>query len=310
MDLLDIALSSMDFITCKEKIVLKKSLCCVDELCSITRNDLSYILGRTIKTQLWNGEKTVALAEKDFRILERLDIRGTVFGEDDFPSMLFNIYDPPYMVFYRGDLSCLKNRCVSVVGTRRVCPDCAKSTQDFSQDCAYNGMTVVSGLAYGVDSFAHRGALYASGGLTCGVLPCGIDTISPSGNKGLAKKILERDGLLLSEYLPGVPSEAWRYVKRNRLVAALSPVTVVTQAPPGSGALITADFALGYNRYLMFHENCFCSDAKFLTEKSIISLKAKKTKAALFKIQHSCENYVKDGAQVFKDYEDFIEKIS
>ncbi len=264
------------------------------------------IIGRKVRTSTWNGESCLAYAEKAFAIIERFGIKAYTWQDLGYPAMLSEIFDPPYMVFARGNVGCLKNRCVSIVGTRRICSQAAESTLRFASECSENGLTVVSGLAYGVDTFAHRGAVSVANGLTAAVLPCGIDTVAPLGNTRLAARIIENGGVLLSEYLPGTPLEAWRFVKRNRLIAALSSVTVVMQAPPGSGALITADFALGYNRYLMFHKDCFCPDARGLTEKTVEALKVKNTKSAMEKIEHSSENYVRDGAPVFGTFQEFL----
>lgn len=305
VDLLDIALSSIEFLTYREKSLVRKKLSCADELCSLSKEDMSILIGRRIKSDSWDGRRCLALAERSFSIIEKFGIRAISSEDNDFPPMLKEIFDPPYIIFARGDIKCLEKKCVSVVGTRRVCSVCAQSTYNFSAECASNGLTVVSGLAYGVDTYAHRGALSVENGLTAAVLPCGIDTVVPYGNARFASKILDKGGVLVSEYVPGSPAEAWRFVKRNRLIAALSSVVTVTQAPPGSGALITADFALGYNRYLAFHGDCFCPEAKLLTEKTVAALLAKNTRAASEKIQRSCENFVMDGAPVFKDYKEF-----
>ncbi|MBQ1833993.1 MAG: DNA-protecting protein DprA [Treponema sp.] len=305
MELLDIALSSIEFLTFREKNLLRETLSCADELCSLGKEDIASIIKRQIRSEGWDGKRCLALAERAFAVLERFGIKAFSSRDKGYPVLFQEIFDPPYMVFARGDIGCLGKKCVSVVGTRRICPECAENTIEFASDCASDGLTVASGLAYGVDTFAHKGVLSVKGGSTAAVLPCGIDTVMPRGNVSLAARILESGGVLLSEYLPGVPSESWRYVKRNRLIAALSPVTVVMQAPPGSGALITVDFALGYNRIPAFHKGCFCDAAEKLVNQAKASLIAKNTGAALRKLEFSCESYVKEGAPVFGNYEEF-----
>ena len=128
----------------------------------------------------------------------------------------------------------------------------------------------------------------------------------PYGNKKIAEAIVRDGGVLLSEYLPGIGAEPWRFVQRNRLIASLSPATVVMQAPPGSGALITASMALDYNRDLFFHEACFCGPAVELSKRQAERLKAQNTRTALNKLSHSADNYVSEGAAVIKDYKDFV----
>jgi DNA processing protein len=106
---------------------------------------------------------------------------------------------------------------------------------------------VVSGLARGIDSAAHRGAL-AAGGLTCAVLPCGLESCYPLSNRGLAATILEKGGLLVTEYPPGTEIRKHRFPERNRIITGLARGLLVVEAPAGSGALISADFALEQGR--------------------------------------------------------------
>ena len=139
------------------------------------------------------------------------------------------------------------------------------------------------------------------------MLPCGIDTIVPGANKRLAASILKGGGCIVSEYAPGVPAEKWRFVQRNRIIAALCQGTLVVQAPPNSGALITADFALDYGRELVFHKSCFCPDAKKISlaaEKKLLGAGASPAKAA-----RTCESYVEDGACVVQNFEEFVKVL-
>ena len=168
-------------------------------------------------------------------------------------------------MFYRGNFSVLQEKCVSVVGTRRLTADGMNAAKAFAYDAALHGQTVVSGLAFGADACSHAGAVAAAFdemekngvfcercGKTAAVLPCGIDCVVTNANKRIARQILQTGGCLLSEYPPGVCAEKWRFVQRNRIIAGLSPATVIVQAPAGSGALITADFALDFGRMLFF----------------------------------------------------------
>lgn len=198
------------------------------------------------------------------------------------------------LFFYRGILEALRKPCVSVVGTRRVCEKTARAAFGFAKDASLGGWTVVSGLANGIDSFAHKGAL--SSGLaqsTAAVLPCGIDTVVPYGNRSLARQIISSGGFIGSEYVPGVTAGPWRFVQRNRIVAALSSCTVVVHAPAGSGALITADFALDYNRDVVFHSAGFCDEA----EKSCGGGK---------KNARTSGKFIEEGAPVVENYADFV----
>ena len=165
-----------------------------------------------------------------------------------------------------------------------------------------DGLTVVSGNANGVDCFAHRGALAAGKeGATAAVLPCGIDTIVPAGHKAMLAQVLRTGGVVLSEYIPGTPAEKWRFVQRNRLIAALSPATVVMQAPSGSGALITAAFALDYDRDVMFHACAFCEEAQNIEARTAARLKSLNSGKAV----RSCASYIDSGAPVISDYGEY-----
>lgn len=298
MRVLDIAINSIQFLSLREKILLKKNIDSLSELVILSKEKLSSIVQSKHHRALWNPEVVAASAEKSFEIMHSKGISGVCFSDRKYPVLLSLINDAPYAVFYRGNIECLSKPCVSVVGTRRICADTAKATFDFSRDACLNGQTVVSGLANGIDSFAHKGALASgAGGCTAAVLPCGIETVVPYGNRGLAARIIRDGGAVLSEYAPGTPAEVFRFVQRNRIVAALSSATVIVQAPPASGALITADFALGYNRDVVVHSAAFCEQAK-----------RESAKAAVFAKENvnNLEHFLSEGAPLIDDYADYI----
>ncbi len=304
MDLIDIALASLSFLTLKEKILLKKNIDSLDNLAVLSIKDISSIIGRVINSAVWNGRETSVFARKSAAIMEAQQIKAVYYEDCDYPALLREIVNPPYMLFYRGNIRSLQKECVSVVGTRNVCKESAQSPFEFARDAADDGLTVVSGNAIGIDCFAHKGAL-ASGRALCtaAILPCGIDTIVPCGHKVLIQKILESGGLLASEYIPGCPAVAWRFVQRNRIIAALSPATVVIHAPPGSGALITASFALDFNRDVMFHKSGFCPEALQISKNTVKRLSSDKKHEK--KLAHSSNNYIEAGAPVIRDYAEY-----
>jgi DNA processing protein len=165
-----------------------------------------------------------------------------------FPARLRAIYDPPPALYLRGAGSpdLLAGRAVAVVGARACSPYGAQVARMLGRELAAAGLVVVSGLARGVDGEAHRGAL-GSGGLTVGVLGCGIDRDYPASHAQLSRRI-EELGLVVSEYEPGVEPAPWRFPARNRIIAGLCEAVVVVEARERSGALITADFALEEGR--------------------------------------------------------------
>lgn len=271
----------------------------------MSKEEISSIIKRSIRAS-FDGKEVQRQARLGWAIMESQGIEGVLYDQKEYPAMVREIPNAPYMLFYRGNLECLHKPCVSVVGTRQIVMSAAEATFDFAKKAAESGVTVVSGLANGVDSFAHKGAI-ASGveQCTCAVLPCGIDTIVPTGHKGLVQQILRQKGVYLSEYIPGCPAESWRFVQRNRLIAALSPATVVMQAPCGSGALITADFAVDYNRDVMFHESCFCEEASVIAERRAKTLR-NGSSVKVSKLQNCPEKYLNDGAAVIKNFEEYL----
>lgn len=165
-----------------------------------------------------------------------------------FPELLRAIFDPPRELYLRGagTAELLGSRSVAVVGARSCSAYGTQVARMLGRDLASAGIVVVSGLARGIDGEAHRGALEASG-LTVGVLGCGIDRDYPASNASLSRRI-EENGLVVSEYEPGVEPAPWRFPARNRIIAGLCAAVVVVEARERSGALITADFALDEGR--------------------------------------------------------------
>lgn len=246
-ELLPLAISALHFLSFREKVILEEKLDTITDLAVLSIDDLSSLVGRRIRSRWWRGEDCQALAERSHKLMKVYEIGALLHHHLDYPAMVSEIFDPPYLLFYRGNIDAVREPCISVVGTRRPGQGLAQAAFDFARESAEAGYTLVSGLAFGIDAAVHKGAL-AGGGKTVAVLPCGADGVVPVSHKGLAATMLEGGGCLLSEYLPGVPAEKFRFPQRNRIIAALSPVTVVAAAPEKSGALITAEFALEQGR--------------------------------------------------------------
>ncbi len=169
-------------------------------------------------------------------------------GRAGFPPLLAQLHDPPKRLYLRGGAKseALAAPAVAVVGARSASPYGSQIARMLGRELAAAGLVVVSGMARGIDADAHRGALDA-GGTTVAVLGCGIDRDYPARHAELARRIA-RDGLIVSEYPPGVEPAPWRFPARNRIIAGLALATVVVEARERSGALITADFALELGR--------------------------------------------------------------
>src|SRR5574344_1325402 len=258
MDEILLAIAQISGLSLKEKIILRKNLDSLDKLALMSIEDISQVVGRTVHPEIWDGRQSAAFARRSALLMHKMNIGSVLYDDSRYPALLGETFNPPFMLFYRGEFSVLAKQCVSVVGTRKICRECAQAAFTFAKEAALDGLTVVSGLAYGTDTYAHKGAVAASEegtvtGTTAAILPCGIDTIIPAANKVLVQHILKTGGCIASEYIPGTSSERWRFVQRNRIIAGLSPATVVVQAPAGSGALLTAQFATDENRDLFFH---------------------------------------------------------
>lgn len=170
-------------------------------------------------------------------------------GGDLYPEILSQIPDPPEQLFVMGDPQVLHKTMVAIIGTRKPTDYGIRAATHFARSLARN-MVVVSGLAYGIDTIVLSEALAAEAHPVVAVIGSGLDRESfyPAVNWGLALKIIEKGGVVISEYPPGTPPLKHHFPARNRIIAGLSRGTLVIEAGEGSGALITANLALDYNR--------------------------------------------------------------
>jgi DNA processing protein len=167
--------------------------------------------------------------------------------ENLYPSRLKEISKPPKHLWGEGDVTSLSSDlCLAIVGARECTPYGRKVAFDLARDLVREGVVIVSGLAYGIDTAAHQGAL-EGGGKTIAVLGCGIDIPYPSGNLDLKRKI-SQNGAVVTEFSPGTPASTWSFPQRNRIISGLSRGIIVIEAGEESGSLITADFALEQGR--------------------------------------------------------------
>jgi DNA processing protein len=170
-------------------------------------------------------------------------------GHLSYPPALAAIHDPPGALWIRGSADALRAPAVAIVGSRAASPYGREVARRLGADLARRRITVVSGMARGIDAAAHLGALDA-GGSTIAVLGCGADVIYPAEHGALAERICER-GALISEFPPGTPPLAFHFPRRNRIISGLCLAVVVVEAAEGSGSLITADFALEQGRAVL-----------------------------------------------------------
>lgn len=178
-----------------------------------------------------------------FAKLQNAGVRAVTRLSDDYPRRLTRITDPPPTLYTRGDADLNPRRAFAIVGSRRCTRDGERTAREFSEALTREDVSVISGLAFGIDTAAHTGAVNA-GGPTIAVLGSGADVIYPQENEHLASAILYNGGAIVSEYLPGTPPLAGNFPARNRIISGMSDGLLIVEGNKRSGAMITVNCAL------------------------------------------------------------------
>ena len=186
-------------------------------------------------------------AEKELAEVKKAGIRLITWAEAEYPKLLTQIYDPPPLLYVRGNVEVLSRHAISMVGTRRPTPYGNQITERLARDLAERGLVIVSGLARGIDSSAHRGACAAARGGTIGVLGSGIDVIYPKENRKLFEEV-EKRGAIVTEFPLGAYPAPENFPMRNRIVAGMALGVIVAQGAQYSGSLITSRLAMEFGR--------------------------------------------------------------
>lgn len=189
------------------------------------------------------------ITEREFETVKTLSRQAFMIGESFYPESFMHLPQPPIMLFYSGDLNLLKLPSVSIIGTRKVTEYGKQVTYELSKALVEQHICLVSGLATGVDQIAHQTAVI-EGGSTIGIIASGLNYSYPRENMPLQSEMAANQ-LVLSEYLPDSKIKKHHFVMRNRLVAGLTPVTTVIEGAVGSGSLITANYAIQFNKELL-----------------------------------------------------------
>ncbi len=179
--------------------------------------------------------------------LENSKIEVVTILSNSYSKLLKEIDNPPVVLYAKGDVSLLNSTCVAVVGSRRASRYGKDVTTQFSEALSKSGVTIVSGLADGVDTFAHTACLNAKG-KTIAVLGSGVNEIYPATNTNLANKIVSDGGLIISEYKPNEKPQTYYFPVRNRIIAGLSKAVLITEATEKSGSMHTKNYALDFGR--------------------------------------------------------------
>lgn len=183
----------------------------------------------------------------DGRLLEAWSKTSIGIGERAYPSLWYQLPQPPLLFFYQGALDLLNQPLITIVGTRQVSEYGVKACQEIVEAVIDQGWICVSGLAKGVDAVVHRACLAKQDKSTIAIVPTGLDQVYPNSHKDLQQALGQRH-LLISEYLPNQTARKHHFIMRNRLLAGISPVTIIIEAAHKSGSLITANYALQANR--------------------------------------------------------------
>jgi len=210
----------------------------------------------SVTNQVKLDEKIMALVrecrknydpDRELLKLAKLDLGYVTLYDKEYPALLKEVYDGPVVLYIRGNASVLNTQSLAVVGSRKFTNYGKRIAYSLAKECALAGLTIVSGLALGIDAEAHQAALDVDG-ITIGVVGNGLDRIYPVSNYDLGRKIIQKGGAIISEFPPGTPPMKHNFPARNRIIAGLSQGTLVIEAASQSGALITAIQALEYNR--------------------------------------------------------------
>ncbi len=223
--------------------------------------------------------------EAEMKKLDRYGVKVLTWHDPNYPSRLKEIYDYPPILYVRGSLRPEDEWCLAVVGTRRATAYGRQITEEIVTDLAQNKITIVSGLARGIDSVAHHSALEVSG-RSIAVLACGLDVVYPNENANLARRIIQQ-GALISEYPLGTRPKPSNFFPRNRIMSGLSLGVLVAEAGEASGAMNTAHWAIEQNREV------------FAIPGSILSPTSRGT-----------NHLIQEGAKLVRDYTDIMEELN
>ncbi len=239
-----------------------------------------------VVAQAIHSQAPLKAAENELAQLKKLGCRLIHWREPEYSKLLLQIYDPPPLLYLRGDPAVLSRHALAIVGTRRPTPYGNQMTERLARDLADRGLVIVSGLARGIDSSAHKGACAAARGATIGVLGNGIDIVYPKENKKLFA-LVEQRGAIISELPLGVYPAPENFPIRNRIVAGLALGVVVAEGAQYSGSVITARLAMEFGR-------------------EVYGVPGNATQPTSF----APNQLIKQGAKLVTSWEDVVEELS
>ena len=264
----------LETFSCAEEIYMEKTSA-IEKLNILTEKDIKCLEESRL---CWNlDEQFISLAEKGISFIS--------FEQEDYPGKLRQIANPPYSLYYKGRLPDEEKRAVAIVGARGRSSYGMTVANELAKQLAIQNVSVISGMAKGIDGDAHKGAL-DGGGATYAVLGCGVDVCYPREHRYLYDRIPDIGGVI-SEYPVGTEPVARLFPARNRIISALSDCVVIIEAREKSGSLITADFAMEQG-------------------KDVYALPGRVTDS----LSRGCNHLIQQGAGIFLGIDDFMKEIS
>ena len=231
----------------KRKLRLLELYKTPEEIYKLTKEELVNIngIGEAIAKEIIIS-KNEKILNYHIKYMKENNIKIININEREYPQALKEIYDPPISLYVKGNIEKLNNKNIGIVGCRECTTYGKKSAEYFSYNLSKQNINIVSGLAKGIDSYAHLGSLNT--GNTIAVLGNGLDMIYPKENLELANEIIKRGGTIISEYPCGTKPDKMKFPARNRIISGISSGIIVIEAKEKSGTLITVDFALEQGR--------------------------------------------------------------
>lgn len=225
-------------------------------------------------------------AEKHLNVIKSIDCDVISIDDDRYPQLLKSIYDPPVVLFSRGNATALSEPQVALVGGRKSSSLARATAQRFAQELTQSGVHVSSGLAIGIDQAAHLGAIQAGPATTLAVMANGPDLVYPQRHQRLAQQILDSGGVLVTEQLPGTQPRPYLFPERNRIISGMSLGTLVVEAAIKSGSLVTARLALEQGREVFAIPSAITNE-----------------------LARGCHHLIKEGAQLVESVTDILASL-
>ena len=245
----DIAFSLDESITPIEKKILFDNFLSSKKILELGRSTIKNILGRRWSGKKFLPEQLIEKAKNLFNFIEKTNIKILRYTDEKYPKFLKEIPDHPFLIYYKGNIEYDCDKSIAIVGTREPDQRGITNTKIFTKKLVENGFTIISGLAKGIDTEAHKETLLNKG-RTFAVLGCGIDRVYPALHKNIVRAIIDNNGCIISEYPPGTPPKKWYFPKRNRIIVGLAKGVLIIQSPKKSGSLISAFLSADYSRDL------------------------------------------------------------